>query len=76
MALSQTVDESLNDASASLRNALAYAARNERPHVCEAIAKILADVEKVAIADNLFDSLEDMKKNPPNGGNPFGNLGF
>ena len=33
MALSDSVNESLNDATSSLRNALAFAARNEKPFV-------------------------------------------
>ena len=33
MALSQSVEQSLNQAEQSLRNALAYAARQERPMV-------------------------------------------
>ena len=33
MALSQQVEDSLREAEASLRNALAFAARNERPMI-------------------------------------------
>ena len=39
MALSNSVEQSLNEASATLRNALAYAARQERPIICTQIAK-------------------------------------
>ena len=45
MALSQSVQEALHDAQSSLRNALAYAARNERPLVCTSIAEMLAKLE-------------------------------
>ena len=37
MALSESVETSLREAEASLRNALAYAARQERPMVCNVI---------------------------------------
>jgi len=39
MALSQSVEESLKEAEQSLRNALSYAARQERPMVCSVIAE-------------------------------------
>jgi hypothetical protein len=41
MALSQQVEESLDEAQAALRNALAYAARNERPMVNQGIADLM-----------------------------------
>ena len=59
MALSQSVQDALNDAQSSLRNALAYAARNERPVVCNSIAKIMAELETIEKYDQLFDSLEN-----------------
>jgi hypothetical protein len=40
MALSQSVEQSLKEAEQSLRNALAFAARQERPMVCSTIADI------------------------------------
>ena len=42
MALSQSVEESLKEAEQSLRNALAYAARQERPMVCSVIADLIS----------------------------------
>lgn len=69
MALSQSVQDALNDAQSSLRNALAYAARNERPVVCNSIAKIMAELETIEKYDQLFDSLEN---NPEDGGSSFG----
>ena len=74
MALSQSVTDSLEEAKSSLRNALAFAARNERPYVCSSIAKILNDVENVAATDSIFDSLDNMKKD--GGSDDLGNLGF
>ena len=44
MALGNQVNESLLEASASLRNALAFAARQERPIVCTQIARIINEI--------------------------------
>ena len=76
MALSQSVTDALEDAKSSIRNALAYAARNERPSTCERIAKLLSDIETVGLTDSLMDSLEDIKNGKTDGENPFGNFGF
>ena len=58
MALSNSVEQSLNEASATLRNALAYAARQERPIVCTQIAKTLSDIESIGSFDNILDTLD------------------
>lgn len=76
MALSSSVEESLEEAQSHLRNALAFAARNERPFVCERIAKLVADIDSVGTTDALFDSLESYKENGGEGENPFGKFGF
>ncbi len=59
MALSQSVEESLKEAEASLRNALAYAARQERPMVCNVIADLIARIDSVMSTDALLDKLEE-----------------
>ena len=59
MALSNSVEESLNEASTHLRNALAYAARQERPLVCTQIAKLLGDIENIGSIDNILDTLDN-----------------
>ncbi len=59
MALSQSVLEAIDEAQSNLRNALAYAARNERPMVCSSIAEIMSKLETIAKYDELFDSLEN-----------------
>ena len=61
MALSNSVQESLDEATASLRNALAYAARQERPVVCTQISKLLTEIESIGSFDELLDSLTDLK---------------
>jgi hypothetical protein len=61
MALSKSVEESLKEASASLRNALAYAARQERPIVCTQIAKMISEIEGIGSFDTILDKLEELK---------------
>jgi len=60
MALGKQVEESLQEASASLRNALAYAARQERPIVCTQIAKMINEIEHIGSFDGILDKLEEM----------------
>ena len=69
MALSQSVQDALNEAQSHLRNALAYAARQERPVVCSSIAKIMAELESIEKYDQLFDTLENGSGDNPFGGN-------
>lgn len=61
MALSESVEVSLKDAEQSLRNALAYAARQERPMVCTVIADMIARIETLQTTDSLLDKLENRK---------------
>lgn len=61
MALSESVEESLKEAEASLRNALAYAARQERPMVCSVIADMISRIETVISTDAVLDKLESRK---------------
>lgn len=61
MALSQQVQDSMKEAESNLRNALAFAARNERPVVCNAISKIILDIEHTMSFDGLLDKLEEMQ---------------
>ena len=60
MALSNSVEESLKEASASLRNALAYAARQERPIVCTEIARMINEIEQIGSFDTILDKFEEM----------------
>jgi len=61
MALSESVETSLNEAEQSLRNALAYAARQERPMVCSVIADMISRIETLQTTDSLLDKLESRK---------------
>ncbi|NDB84344.1 MAG: hypothetical protein EB127_16805 [Alphaproteobacteria bacterium] len=58
MALSQSVEESLKEAEQSLRNALSYAARQERPAICTTISKMIQEIEHLQTYDSLMDKLE------------------
>ena len=59
MALSNQVEDSLKDAQSDLRNALAFAARTERPMVISVIADALQRIETVMSTNDLLDKLED-----------------
>jgi hypothetical protein len=58
MALGVQVEESLKEAEASLRNALAFAARTERPAVCASISKMIQEIESLGTYDSIMDKLE------------------
>jgi len=61
MELSDTVKSSLRDAQEDLKNALAYAARTEKPFVSKHIATILADIENLIDATDMIDKIENRK---------------
>ena len=63
MALSKSVEESLTEAEASLRNALAYAARQERPIICNSISELLCKIITIRSYDDMIDTLEQLKSN-------------
>jgi hypothetical protein len=62
MALSDSVNESLDDATSSLRNALAFAARNEKPLICREIASLILKIESVKQSEKVLDMLDTHKK--------------
>ena len=76
MALSKSVIESLEEAQCSLRNALAYAARNERPMICESIAKILSSIDTIESSESLMDTLDKFKDTGGDGESPFDKFNF
>lgn len=59
MALSKSVEESLKEAEQSLRNALAFAARQERPMVCAVLSDMIQKIDTVITTDSLLDKLEN-----------------
>ena len=62
MALSQSVEQSLKEAEQSLRNALAFAARQERPMVCGVIAEMIGRIESLKSTDKILDKLESREE--------------
>ena len=61
MALSESVTTNLKEAEGSLRNALHWAARNERPLVCSVIADLISRIESLQSTDAILDKLENRK---------------
>lgn len=59
MALGKQVEESLAEATGSLRNALSYAARAERPVVCKQIANLISEIDSIVSFDGIMDKLEE-----------------
>jgi hypothetical protein len=67
MALSDSVETNLKEAEQSLRAALSFAARQERPMVVSVIADLISRIESVRNTDAILDKLENRK---------FGDTGF
>ena len=59
MALSDSVLENLEEAEASLRSALSFAARQERPVVCKALADTLERISGIKHCDQMIDKFEE-----------------
>jgi hypothetical protein len=59
MALSETVENSLKEAESNLRNALAFAARQERPMVCGGIAELISKIDTLRTMDSIMDKVEN-----------------
>jgi hypothetical protein len=72
MALSQSVEESLREAESHLRNALAFAARQESPYVSCVIADMISKLNQLIETDKLLDKVEGMMKKYEGGENPYG----
>ena len=72
MSLGKNVEDSLKDAEASLRNALSFAARQEKPYVSVIISKIISEIDQLIYIDKFQDKLEEKLKN--NDGGMFGGI--
>jgi|TARA_B100000035_G_scaffold29443_1_gene22614 hypothetical protein len=59
MALSESVTNSLKEAELSLRNALAFAARQERPYVGHKISELIVGIDNLQDIDIMLDTLEE-----------------
>jgi hypothetical protein len=65
MALSEQVESSLKEAESNLRNALAFAARNEKPFVSMVISKMINDIDNVIGTDKILSMIEDKMNDHP-----------
>jgi hypothetical protein len=60
MAMSEKVEEHLREAEASLRAALAFAARTEKPMVTSSIADVIGRIDSLIGTHKMLDKFEDM----------------
>lgn len=67
MSLGKNVEDSLKDAEANLRNALSFAARQEKPYVSMMISKMINDIDSLIYIDKFQDKLEEKLKNTEGG---------
>ena len=59
MALSQQVESSLLEAQQSLRNALSFAARTEKPYIAKHIADMMSNIDNIIHVVPLLEQVED-----------------
>ena len=66
MTLSKQVESSLDEAVASLRNALSFAARTEEPYISKHIADVMFQIENLknvsnvlSISQKIMEEMED-----------------
>ena len=62
MTLSKQVEDSLDEATASLRNALAFAARSEEPYISKHIADVMFQIENLKNVSNVLAMSEQIMK--------------
>ena len=60
MSMSVDLLNCLSEATSSLRNALSYAARQERPIVCTQIANLISEIDSIGSFDGIMDKLEEI----------------
>ena len=58
--LTQQVEDSLRASQEHLRDALAFAARGEKPYVAKHIAAFLADIDNLIDAQDLIENMRDI----------------
>ena len=62
MTLSKQVEDSLDEAVASLRNALSFAARTEEPYISKHIADVMFQIENLKNVSNVLAMSKDIMK--------------
>lgn len=59
MAISQPVLENLRESEKSLRDALAYAARTEKPHVSAVISNMIVEINTLISMTEIIEDIAD-----------------
>ena len=67
MTLSTQVEESLRASQEHLRDALAFAARGEKPYVAKHIANFLADIDNLIDAQDIIERMDEFIKREKEG---------
>ncbi len=62
MTLSRPVEESLRASQEHLRDALAFAARGERPYVAKHIADVLAGIDNIIDSQDIIERMDNLIK--------------
>ena len=62
MALSEQVETALNEAQEKLREALAFAARSEKPYISKHISDMMMKIDCLNEVSTLIDHVEDAMK--------------
>ena len=62
MTLSKQVESSLDEAVASLRNALSFAARTEEPYISKHIADVMFQIENLKNVSNVLSMAQKIMK--------------
>ena len=57
--LSEQVKDSLDEAQSHLRNALAYAARTEKPYISKHIADMMSNIDNIINIVPILEKIED-----------------
>jgi hypothetical protein len=60
MALSEQTTESLKKAEVHLRDALAFAARVEKPYIVRELGSILSHLDNIQGTETLFDKMDNV----------------
>ena len=66
MTLSRPVEESLRASQEHLRDALAFAARGERPYVAKHIADTLASIDNIIDSQDIIEKMDEFIKREGN----------
>ncbi len=62
MALTEQVESSLREAQEDLRNALAFAARTEKPYINMHIGKMLHDIDNLIEVHEILEKVESREE--------------